>query len=106
MQIVTEQGYPDDEFEQDEDALFGAYGPESNAQNGTYGYPEDEIETLHVYVYQDKPPYWNRHRVIAVLMGLLALSMIVGLCCIPSTPNYTIETITVPARISIQEVRA
>ncbi|HEU5378566.1 MAG TPA: hypothetical protein VFV38_24355 [Ktedonobacteraceae bacterium] len=77
-----------------------------------YGYyPEDEKETLYVYVYEDDPRKPRRspdtRDTIIALCGLIVLLLcIFGLCLLPIPPVYTIQTITLPARFTAQEVKA
>lgn len=64
-------------------------------------YAEDEpLQTMHLYVYAEepeKPVYWNRDRIVTLVVGLLTLTLLVGLCFVPSEPSYTTQTLTVPA---------
>ncbi len=58
------------------------------------------VETLHVYVYQEKPQkprWWNKDRVVTLLVGLMTLTGMIALCCIPTTPLSTVKTLAVPA---------
>lgn len=60
--------------------------------------PEEDMQTVHVFVYEDQPPWWTKDRLVTLAMGLLALALIVGLCCIPTGPSSQLQTLTLPAR--------
>lgn len=61
------------------------------------------FETLHIYVYSeepDKPPRLSpqtRERIQGSILIFFLLCGIIALCLIPSSPAYTIQTISVPA---------
>jgi hypothetical protein len=62
--------------------------------------PEEEMHTVHVYVYEDHSSWWTKDRCVTLAMGLLALALIVGLCCLPSGPSYQLQTLRLPAHFS------
>ncbi len=64
-----------------------------------YQLDEEPIETMHVYVYKEepKPAWWNRDRLVNLLIGFMALAGIISLCLIPNEPAYAIQTVSVPA---------
>jgi hypothetical protein len=71
---------------------------------------EEELETLHVYVYPDKPRKQlspnTRDTIIASTALVVLAACLVALCLIPSTPAYAIATITVPAHFSLKVMQA
>ena len=74
--------------------------------------PEEDIETLHVYVYDKEPSklfsfHWRKETLISRFVQFLAIILLATFCLLPSSPIYMIHTITVPAHLlPIQTVEA
>src|SRR5258708_29574944 len=70
-----------------------------------YKWEQDEpIETLHIYVYPEEPRKPRRPlspQAVDLMLSTVTLTVIfagmIALCLIPSTPLYTIQTVSVPA---------
>lgn len=63
-------------------------------------YREDEMETVHVYIYEEQPKKPFREKVDHVVMRLVqvvAIGMVVAQCLIPYTPPSVTTFIRVPA---------
>jgi hypothetical protein len=69
----------------------------------TAWYPEEEMETVHLYWYaeQTKQPLSRQTKdtIIACVELALLLLGIVAVCLIPNTPAWTMTTIAVPAHV-------
>lgn len=68
--------------------------------------PEEEMETVYLYVYDEDPEHrwkqirdWLKQHWHTLLMQVLALGMLSGFCLVPGTPIYTLQTLTLPARL-------
>ena len=100
--IIIDQ-YPYEDYEGEDDL------PDSEDYQGydpLYAFPEDEMETVHVYGFREQPPFWNKDRITAAMMGFFALALILAFCFIPSGQSYTLQTISVPAQFSMQQFKA
>jgi hypothetical protein len=64
-------------------------------------YPEEEMETVHLYWYAEQPKRPLSHQAKEIIIACLELALllcgIVALCLIPNTPAWTVTAITVPA---------
>lgn len=68
---------------------------------------EDEMETVHIYVYEEPPRKPSRvtvDRLAQWLVQLLAIGMLGAFCLIPSAPIYTVKVIRVPAHFLPMQV--
>ncbi len=65
-------------------------------------YPEEEMETVHLYWYAEQPKQSLSRQAKEIIIACLELALllvgIVALCLIPNTPAWTVTTITVPAQ--------
>ena len=68
-------------------------------------YAEEDMQTLHVYLYEEKPPFWTKGRIADGAKGIVALLLIAGLCFISANPFYQVQTIRVPAHFTIQQFK-
>ncbi len=64
---------------------------------------DDQMQTLHVYVYDDEPRRPMSQKTKDTILGIgtiiFILSGIIALCLIPNTPAYAIQTVSVPAQL-------
>ncbi len=63
-------------------------------------YCEDEMETLHVYIYEEpptKPSHGILDRVLLRVVQALAVGMLAVFCLIPYVPVYAMKVLAVPA---------
>ncbi len=78
-----------------------AIDTDENPKEGTIWYPEEEMETVHLYWYTEQPKHplsrQAKETIVACLELALLLFGIIALCLIPNTPAWTVTTITVPA---------
>lgn len=103
-------GYQDDSFQGFD---FPGNQDNVNSEGYPYGfnpqYPEDQMETLYIYTEDPYAPRLNKHQVIALAMGCLAIGLILALCfALPSStqPVYTLKTISVQAHFYTQVFNA
>jgi hypothetical protein len=68
---------------------------------------EDEMETVHLYVYEEPPrkPFCvTLNRLVQWLVQLLAIGMLGAFCLIPPAPAYAVKVIRVPAHFLLVQV--
>ncbi len=77
--------------------------------------PEDEMETVYLYVYEKDPRFWHNWRVpkldtsriLNAFMFVLSIVLLSGFVFIPGQAIYTTQIMTVPALfLPVQQVRA
>ena len=86
-----------------QDIQYDAIDEESQTDEDAMWYPEEEMETVHLYWYAEQPkrPLSRQAKETikaCVELALLLLGLVI-LCLIPNTPAWTVTTITVPAHI-------
>ncbi len=69
-------------------------------------YPDEELETLHVYLVAEKPkkprrPGYTRDIILGWLTLCVVIAGVVALCLIPSAPASTLSTLRVPAHFTL-----
>jgi hypothetical protein len=69
-------------------------------------YPDEELETLHVYLVAEKPkkprrPGYTRDIILGWLTLCVVLASVVALCLLPSAPASTLITLRVPAHFTL-----
>ena len=82
------------------------YGESEDQDKSTWDdIAEEDMQTIHFYMVENRDPWWTKDRLIALAMGISALLLIIGLCCIPSSPSYSIQTLRLPARFTSLDVQ-